>query len=102
MLDLPDRIRLKIVSILSAEPSVQQAFVFGSRARGDARTNSDIDLALAGRRIPISLNTQLRESIGLYSIDIVRIDDLDNDDLKASIERDGIVIYTAEDAVTLA
>jgi len=102
MLNLPETISNKIISVLSAEPSVKQAIVFGSRARGDARDNSDIDLALMGCQIPLSLNTKLRESIGLYSIDIVRIDELDNEDLMASIKRDGIVIYSAQDAATLA
>ncbi|MCD9024713.1 nucleotidyltransferase domain-containing protein [Cohnella sp. NL03-T5] len=76
--------------------------LFGSRARGDAKSNSDIDIALVGSNIPISLNTKLRDAVGLYQIDIVRIDDLDNDSLKVNIIREGVMIYSNEEAASLA
>lgn len=96
MLKLPENINKKISLVLSAEKNVCQAILFGSRARGDSRHNSDIDLALVGHDIPLSLNTKLREAAGLYSLDIVRIDDLEDASLMHSIERDGVVIYSRE------
>lgn len=93
MLDLPDSLRKKLIQVLSEETSVQQAILFGSRARGDAKVNSDVDLALIGSQIPLSIHTKLREAAGLYTLDIVRIDELDNQSLLESIERDGSIIY---------
>lgn len=102
MLEIPDNIRDKLINVLSKEKSIKHAILFGSRARGDARTNSDIDLALLGPHIPLSIHTKLREAAGLYTLDIVRIDELENDSLMESIERDGVVIYSNEETSALA
>jgi predicted nucleotidyltransferase len=102
MLDIPEKIKIKIISILSNERKVKQAILFGSRARGDSKINSDIDLALVGYDIPVSLNTKLRDAAGLYTLDIVRMDGLDNDSLIANIERDGVLIYGREETSALA
>jgi len=82
-----------MVTECDKEPGVEKVILFGSRARGDHRTNSDIDLALAGDGIPPRLNTRLREAAGLYSLDIVHLSDLDNPDLLEEINNEGITIY---------
>ncbi len=102
MVDLSETIKANIIAVLREEKSVKQAILFGSRARGDARYNSDIDLALLGDAIPLSLHTKLRRAAGLYTLDIVSLDRLENDDLIESIERDGVVIYNSETATALA
>ncbi len=102
MYDLPEKIKTRIVTILSNERSVEEAILFGSRARGDSKSNSDIDIALIGSNIPISLNTRLRDAVGLYQLDIVRIDELDDDSLKANIIKDGVMIYGKEETASLA
>ncbi|WP_372632029.1 nucleotidyltransferase domain-containing protein [Cohnella sp.] len=102
MLNLPESIKDRIVSILAEEKTVDQALLFGSRARGDARANSDIDLALIGDDIPLSLHTKLRENVGLYSLDIVRMNELDDELLLESIDRDGVLLYSREESATLS
>ena len=42
---LPEAV-CRLVSRLGAEPSVHRVILFGSRARGDARPRSDVDLAV--------------------------------------------------------
>ena len=37
-----------IISILEQYPKVDKAFVFGSRAKGNYRPDSDIDIAIKG------------------------------------------------------
>jgi predicted nucleotidyltransferase len=91
---LPERVKLKIIHVLSQETSVGKAMLYGSRARGDARDGSDIDIALFGDNIPLYLNTRLRDAAGLYKLDIVRFDELDQVELKENILRDGIEIYS--------
>ena len=93
MSGLPERVKLKIIHVLSQETSVGKAMLYGSRARGDARDGSDIDIALFGDNIPLYLNTRLRDAAGLYKLDIVRFDELDQVELKENILRDGIEIY---------
>ena len=93
MIQLPERIRLKLIAQFAEEDTVEQVKLFGSRARGDARPNSDIDLALVGKRIPLSLHTRLREAAGIYPLDLVRLDELDNELLRTNIDLEGVVIY---------
>ncbi len=90
---LPESILKSLLHTLSEQSSVQEAILFGSRARGDHRNNSDIDLALVGQHIPLYVNGRIEDAIGLFKIDIVRLNELDNIELLANIKRDGITIY---------
>ena len=38
-----------ICSILAKEPTVEKAILFGSRAKGNYRPGSDVDIALKGK-----------------------------------------------------
>lgn len=102
MLDLPEGIRNRIVTVLTQERTVEQAILFGSRARGDARTNSDIDLALIGDAIPLDLHTKLRDAAGLYTLDIVRVNELEDEPLLENIMKDGVLLYGREESASLA
>ena len=72
--------------------------LFGSRARGDFNKNSDIDIA-----VDINLSfrgkRKLKEKIdaisGLYSVDLVFLDEAQND-LKEKILKEGKVLYAKE------
>lgn len=90
---LPERFARRLAAECDKEPGVKKVILFGSRARGNYRLNSDIDLALAGEGIPPRLSARLREAAGLYSLDIVHLSDLDNPDLREEIDNEGITIY---------
>lgn len=68
--------------------------VFGSRARGDFKTNSDIDIAVEGN---ISKQKQIEimnefDMIDIpYMIDIVFMCELKKDEFIQSIKRDGVL-----------
>ncbi len=91
--DLPERFEERLPMVLLDFPNVEKVILFGSRARGDNKYNSDIDIALIGENIRPGLNTRIREAAGLYSVDIVNFDSVDNPDLTEEILKDGIVIY---------
>ncbi len=93
MINVSLRVKQKIIDVLRQEPSVEKAVLFGSRARGDCHDGSDIDLALIGDQIPLYLNTRLRNSAGLYTLDIVHYNEVTNALLKQNILQDGKVIY---------
>lgn len=71
--------------------------LFGSRAMGNYRNGSDIDLALLGnvsQATRDSLSTQLNEVLPLpYFFDIVIYAKLSNKTLKEHIDDKGVVIY---------
>ena len=76
-----ERVKGKIISSLN--PS--RIWLFGSRARGDAHRNSDIDLAV---ETDLSI-----DELGITTPwDIVPFKKTD-DELKSSIEREGVLIY---------
>ena len=70
--------------------------LFGSRARGDFRVSSDIDVAVLS---DLSLKTEvcllrelLEESTIPYEIDVVEFNDV-VEELKGAISKEGIVVW---------
>lgn len=51
-------------AVLAANPRVEAAYAFGSRARGDARESSDVDLGVVlGESISLAEELRLRASV---------------------------------------
>ena len=77
---------------------VSKVVLYGSRARGDARENSDFDLAFKfpnkDRWAQFSLEIQ-EESPSLYHYDLVDLQNI-NTALKEKILDEGIIIYDAK------
>lgn len=68
--------------------------LFGSRARGNNGPRSDIDLAVYGCRDFDKLYDCLQEDLwSLLKLDIINMDVRISEELKAEIERDGVVLY---------
>jgi len=69
--------------------------LFGSRARGDFRKNSDIDIAVDIRlnfREKRKLKERIDDVSGLYSIDLVFLDSVD-EKFKEKILEEGRILY---------
>jgi len=87
-----------IISVLRRYPVVRTAWIFGSRAKGIARRESDIDLALDG---PVDEPTAARISGDLdelplpHTFDVVRMDGLTHVPLREHIERVGVRIFSS-------
>ncbi len=80
----------EISQIIFATPKVKDAVIFGSRAIGNYKRGSDIDIALFGEnlnreeknRIQAQLN---EETLMPYFFDVLHFDTLKNEDLKKHI-----------------
>lgn len=87
---------------LASLPFVEAIYLYGSRARGEHNSRSDIDLAVvcpqATERDWYSILKIIEEADTLLQIDCVRFDTLSDDPLKSSIERDKQIIYTRKEA----
>lgn len=73
--------------------NVQKVILFGSRARGDFKTKSDIDLAVQGGdfiRFMLDVN---EETSTLLKFDIVNLDEEIQNELRESIKKEGKIIY---------
>lgn len=87
-----------IKKALSEFNEIEKAIVFGSRAMGNYKKGSDIDLAIIGEQVThktiFKLNDYLNEVYPLpYFFDIVHYDSLSNDELKKHIDTEGKLIY---------
>ena len=80
--------------LMAAEKNnIEKVILFGSRARGDYRKTSDIDLAVSGGRIA-HFQADIEEEVStLLSFDIVNMDGSVQEELVDSIKREGKVFY---------
>ena len=87
----------KIIKVLREYPEIDQAILYGSRAKGNYRVGSDIDLALIGKafteRQLLELEVQLDELLLPYKIDLNRMEVIENQDLVEHIKRVGKLFY---------
>ncbi len=72
---------------------LQRVILFGSRARGDYRPKSDIDLAVSGGSIDRFRLAVNDETGTLLSVDVVNLDTCAQPGLLAAIQKEGIVLY---------
>ena len=95
---LKDSIIEDIKNILKKYPEVEKAVIFGSRARGDYRKGSDIDITLFGDKLTNSINTKIYYEIDdlylIYKIDLINFNTLNEEDmLRKHILEEGVEIY---------
>ena len=87
----------KIRSVLARYPQVNRAVIFGSRATGDFKHNSDIDLAVymvdSEDKMPGELLLEIDDAAGIYKIDVIDMLRLNNKTLRQRIEEEGVEIY---------
>lgn len=97
MYGLTDKSYHELLNILASVPEIEEAVLYGSRARGDYWRASDIDLSLKGNGLNqhslAQLNNRLYESHIPYFYDTNIYASIKNDTFRANIDRDGIVIY---------
>ncbi|MDD5944818.1 MAG: nucleotidyltransferase domain-containing protein [Clostridia bacterium] len=84
---------LNEIRSLAEKHGVNKVILFGSRARGDYRRTSDIDLAAAGGNISEFMLDVDEQTSTLLKFDILDLDVPMQKELMDSIEREGIVIY---------
>lgn len=78
---------------LAQKYDLDKVILFGSRARGDYKSRSDIDLAISGGNcIRFALEVEENTSTLLF-FDIVNLDGVVQKELLESIQREGFNIY---------
>lgn len=93
---LKDTIIISLQEIFKKFEAIEKVIVYGSRAKGNFRHNSDIDLSIFGK---ISYDDLLKIEILIddlllpYKIDLSCFEMIENQDLRAHIERVGKIFY---------
>jgi len=87
----------RIVSVFTMHPEVELVLIYGSRAKGNFRNGSDIDLTLLGEELSESILSLIKSELDdlntPYLFDISILANLQSVDLEAHISRVGQVFY---------
>lgn len=100
---LKESIIEQINSVFADFPEVQQVILYGSRAKGNYRNSSDIDLTLKGKvltsQIVNKISWQLDDLLLPYTFDLSIFHHITQTDLIDHIERVGIIFYNQHQKV---
>lgn len=82
-----------LTHIINANPKVEDILLFGSRATGNYRINSDIDIALVGEQLTsgdiANILNQIEQSTIPYKVDILITHKIKNKALLEHIQQYG-------------
>lgn len=94
---LSDQDLVSIRQVFSQEPAVQKVLVYGSRAKGNYRPGSDIDLTLIGADLDEKtlsrMDERFEELLLPYRFDLSIYDRIDHPELIDHIQRIGKIFY---------
>ena len=97
MNELPKHIVSDIQRIFAKFPAIEKAILYGSRAKGNAKNGSDIDLTIVGNSLLFSdllkIESELSELNSPYLIDLCIYHQIQNPDLLGHIQRVGKLFY---------
>ena len=84
-------------SVFRQHPKVRKVILFGSRAKGNYRTGSDIDLALVGSDVDHEEMLHIYNDIDdlglLYKVDLLHYEEKQGTPIGEHIDRVGKVFY---------
>lgn len=97
---LREKVIEQINSVFAKFPQVEEVVIYGSRAKGNYKKGSDIDLSLKG----VDINLSLMHTIELgiddlllpYTFDISIFKQISNPDIIEHINRVGLEFYNSE------
>ena len=97
---LPAATLEKLNSVFAQHNSIDSVLIYGSRAKGNYRAGSDIDLTIKGSEISFTelmqIENQIDDLMLPYTVDLSQYKLLVNTELIAHIERVGVVIYAKD------
>lgn len=91
-----------LTAVLRKSPDLDEAILYGSRAKGNYRPGSDIDLALKGPALSLTSLNQIANEIDdlllPFKIDLSIYSQISNASLVEHIDRIGVVFYKRDTA----
>lgn len=94
---LPDDVLPRLVEVLASNDNVKRITLYGSRAKGNQRTGSDIDLCLDADALSLGellkLETDIDDLLLPWKVDISVRQQIENSELTAHIDRVGVQLY---------
>ncbi|MGO3740250.1 MAG: nucleotidyltransferase domain-containing protein [Marinomonas foliarum] len=95
---IPTSLLEKMSETFSKYPDIEKVTLFGSRATGNFRNGSDIDLSISTPKADIipTLRVELDDLNSPYMIDLVDENNLTNQALLKQIRESGVIIYATQ------
>ena len=97
MYGIEDSTFRKLISIFKEQKDIDKVVLYGSRAKGNYREGSDIDLTILGKNLSLKSIYDIEEKVEdlllPYHIDLSIYDQIDNQDLIEHIKRVGQILY---------
>lgn len=91
----------KLELVFAAFSDIDKAILYGSRAKGNYRDSSDIDICLVGSMLNLSqllrIESELDDLLLPYNIDVSIWDKIENKELIDHIKRVGVILYEKEE-----
>lgn len=92
-----------IINTIEHFPEIEKAVIFGSRAKGNYKPGSDVDIAIYGKKVTFDilskLHSMLEDSSPMpYMFDIVDYTHSNHKELKEHIKRAGRVIWQSNES----
>jgi len=92
----------EISGVMARHPQVERAVNYGSRAKGNYKRSSDIDLTLFGEALGfadlLKIMTELDDLLLPYTFDLSIFHMIDHEELRSHIERVGQDLYRRQDS----
>ncbi len=91
----------RICGVFASHPQVEKAVLYGSRAKGNYKNGSDIDLTLFGGddltlRVLYRIMDEIDDLLLPYTFDLSIFSTIDDGDVRKHIERAGVTFYEKE------
>lgn len=88
----------RILGAIQKFPEIERTILFGSRAMGNFKNASDVDLAIVGKNITSTTANRLRSMLNddlplPYFFDVVVYEKIANDKLKRHIDEHGVELF---------
>lgn len=91
---LPERTMKELLDYFKSKPEIEKVVIYGSRAKGNYRTGSDIDFAIWSDKEKLSgIALELDDLPTPYMFDVTNYKTLEHEGMKNSIDRDGKIFY---------
>ncbi|SDS43196.1 Nucleotidyltransferase domain-containing protein [Halopseudomonas litoralis] len=88
----------RLCELFSQWPQIEAVVLYGSRAKGNFRPGSDIDLTIQGKTLDLSallaIENQIDDLLLPWSVDLSLLHLIDNASLVEHIERVGVPFYS--------
>ena len=99
---IENNLKLQLEEIFNKYSEIDKVLLFGSRARGDNKYNSEVELCIIGESLShltlAKINMDINEIDTHLSFDVLAFNELSKEELIKNIIREGVVIYNGKKA----